>query len=365
MGISVYDRKDRKKKPFGAKWVEGGKRKFLFFEDAAERDDYIKKFNAKVKKVGPAMMSLSASDAVIMAECLKRVGSGSEVLRAVDEYARRTKIDPVAYSDARKEFLDEKLNTGASDDYLRHLRNTTDKFSTDGPVSSVTAADARCWASELSNAPITNLNDINWMVLFWNWLKDRGYARENVFATVPTPKIPETEPEFLSVVEAKALLSTAQAHFPDALAYFAISLFAGLRSSAICRLDGTQHLRFEQHGILITGENAKNSRRQFIDGHEPNLWEWLEWCKENAPAGFELNARLWERRRGQVAVKAKVKMPKNALRHSFCTYHCALYGDAGKTATLLNHRGNVSILYQHYKGNATKAEAQKFFKIRP
>jgi hypothetical protein len=58
-------------------------------------------------------------------------------------------------------------------------------------------------------------------------------------------------------------------------------------------------------------------------------------------------------------------MPHNALRHSFCTFHCALYGDAGKTATLLTHRGNVAILYQHYKGNAGRPDAERYFGIMP
>lgn len=38
----------------------------------------------------------------------------------------------------------------------------------------------------------------------------------------------------------------------------------------------------------------------------------------------------------------------------------ALEGDAGKTATLLTHRGNVSILYAHYKGNASRADKKCF-----
>jgi hypothetical protein len=58
---------------------------------------------------------------------------------------------------------------------------------------------------------------------------------------------------------------------------------------------------------------------------------------------------------------ATTTMPHNALRHSFCTYHVALYGDAGNTATLLTHRGNVSILYEHYRGNATRKQAQQWF----
>jgi len=58
-------------------------------------------------------------------------------------------------------------------------------------------------------------------------------------------------------------------------------------------------------------------------------------------------------------------MSHNALRHSFFSYHVALDGDAGKTTTLLTRRGNVAILYAHYKGNASKADAEKYFETQP
>jgi hypothetical protein len=112
-------------------------------------------------------------------------------------------------------------------------------------------------------------------------------------------------------------------------------------------------------------DQAKNKRRVYLDGYEANLWQWLCWARDNALGGFNLTKRQWVAIRGRVAQAAGVKMPHNALRHSFCSYHVALHGDAGKTATLLTHRGNVSILYEHYKGNAKKADAVKHFGILP
>ena len=52
-------------------------------------------------------------------------------------------------------------------------------------------------------------------------------------------------------------------------------------------------------------------------------------------------------------------------RHSFCTYHVALTGSADRTATLLTHRGSVSTLYDHYRGNATNEQAKCYFSVRP
>ena len=42
----------------------------------------------------------------------------------------------------------------------------------------------------------------------------------------------------------------------------------------------------------------------------------------------------------------------------------ALYGDAAKTAILLTHR-NQAMLYQHYRGRATKSDAEAYFSIVP
>jgi hypothetical protein len=91
----------------------------------------------------------------------------------------------------------------------------------------------------------------------------------------------------------------------------------------------------------------------------------LRWARDNAADGFALTKRQWDNVRGLVPKVAGVKMPHNALRHSFCSYHVALHGDAGKTATLLTHRGNVSILYEHYKGNCKMADGVAYFGILP
>ena len=43
----------------------------------------------------------------------------------------------------------------------------------------------------------------------------------------------------------------------------------------------------------------------------------------------------------------------------------AQHGDAGKLAGILGHTSGVDILYKHYRGLATKADARRYWKIRP
>ena len=85
-------------------------------------------------------------------------------------------------------------------------------------------------------------------------------------------------------------MKTAQEKFPDAVAYFALNGLAGLRSSACARIN-IEDIDFNQRGILIRAVNAKNKRRNYIDGHPDNLSEWLNWANKHGPEGFNLSKR--------------------------------------------------------------------------
>ena len=365
MKISNVNRKNRKKR-YGVRWDEAGKPKHKFFQFKAERDGFREQLEEKRKQEGPAIFELTADQARAMQACVRRLGSVEAVIMAVNEYEKRHCPKPIEINKAVQEHLDEAYNQGRDDNWMRASRKILQRFafSHTEMVNSVSREDAIRWIHSLKFAPVTVTNHAKKMKSFYYWCIERGYAKENPFQKIPLPDVIPHEPEFLKVDQMEALLRKAQKHYPDAVAYFALNGFAGLRSSACARVQPSD-IDFKQRGILIRAVNAKNKRRIYIDGHPDNLWKWLLWAKKYAPEGFTLSKRMWDRRREQVQDKAEFKMPHNALRHSFCTYHVALNGDAGKTATLLTHRGNVSILYENYRGNASKSDAEKYFGITP
>ena len=64
-------------------------------------------------------------------------------------------------------------------------------------------------------------------------------------------------------------------------------------------------------------------------------------------------------------LRESIKIParRNGLRHAFCTYHFALHANENLTA---QQAGNSpAMIHQHYKGLATKAEAEKWFAVMP
>lgn len=365
MSIKKYDRKDRQNK-YGVKWGSWKRPRYKFFDNTSDRDAYFDALVKKEKREGLAALDISTVEAQIMRTCIELLGSPQRVLAICEAESHKADTLDIDIAAAVKQYCEEKYNLGRNDNYCRALKNILDRFSSffSGRISDLTMADAKEWIFSLNFAPITVRNHKKTCSAFFSWCIKQGYVRKNIFSDVEIPDVIMPEPAILTVDQTKAMFKAALEYYPDTLAYLALSAFAGIRSSACARLE-MKHIDFQQRGILIRAEAAKNKRRIFIDGHPDNLWEWLEFAKKTAPEGFSLSKRMWDRRKEQLAEKTGFQMPHNALRHSFCSYHVALHGDAGKTATLLTHRGNVAILYEHYKGNAPKAEAACYFNITP
>jgi hypothetical protein len=53
----------------------------------------------------------------------------------------------------------------------------------------------------------------------------------------------------------------------------------------------------------------------------------------------------------------------NGLRHAFCTYHFALHANENLTAAQAGN--SPAMIHAHYKGLATKADAEKWFAVKP
>ena len=160
-----------------------------------------------------------------------------------------------------------------------------------------------------------------------------------------------------------------------------------MRSSAISRMDYSE-IDFHQQGILTPAEKTKKKRRQWIEDLPENLWAWL---KKTPATAFSMTHRQMLHRRSQAMRRAGLLVeayeinrinarreargeplldlkpkcpPKNALRHSFVTYHVALHRNPGKTALMVSHR-DQDCLYRHYLGISNQKDAEKYFEIRP
>jgi hypothetical protein len=59
----------------------------------------------------------------------------------------------------------------------------------------------------------------------------------------------------------------------------------------------------------------------------------------------------------------KIPSRRNGLRHGFVTYHSALHQNESMTASQAGN--SPTMVHGHYRGLATKAEAEKWFNVVP
>jgi len=167
------------------------------------------------------------------------------------------------------------------------------------------------------------------------------------------------EISFYSPRELAALLANAD----DALRpVIAIGGLAGLRTAELLRLDWADVWRVPGH-VEITAGKSKTRQRRLVEIC-PALAAWIEPFRMLATGKlWNLHESKFQERFLELCKDTEVTRKTNGLRHSFCSFHFALHANENLTA---QQAGNSpSMIHAHYKGLATKAEAEKWFNVMP
>ena len=253
----------------------------------------------------------------------------------------------------------EKRGEASLSHAVNDLKRFCDAFGT-RPAAEITADELRDWIAALKFQPTTKRNHHKHGTALFQWAINEGILDENPFANVKPPPFLADEVSVLSVEDATKLFAAALVHRPDACPRLALEAFAGLRVSTACKLT-PDCLDFTAKGIRIAAEIIKGKRPQYIDGLPANIWTWLGRAKKT---DWHLSGKDYERAKSDVFRLAGVPNPGNVLRHSFCSYHVAMHKDASRTAVILCHT-SPTILYRHYKGIASAADAALYFAVTP
>ena len=188
---------------------------------------------------------------------------------------------------------------------------------------------------------------------FFTWCVREGYCESNPCAAVKRPRSDDSPPAIFTPPETKKLLQTALRYDPRLVPYLAIGLFAGVRPLEIERLTWADVL---EHYIEITAAKAKTRKRRLVSLSD-NLKEWLA-------LGGDLPLSNKRKRLARVLKIAQLKWQPDIMRHSFASYHLAMYASADKTAFELGHRDS-KMLFAHYRELVTQEAAQSYWAIRP
>jgi integrase len=158
--------------------------------------------------------------------------------------------------------------------------------------------------------------------------------------------------------EFRALLDTAEGPLQPLIA---IAGFCGLRTAELLRLEWQDIWRCEGH-IEISQTKSKTRSRRLV-AICPALAEWLRSYRNHTGKLWQGGNRCFHKQCAEVCDRAEVSRKPNGLRHSFCSFHFVLHANENLTAAQAGN--SPAMIHQHYKGMATKAEAEKWFNVRP
>lgn len=198
---------------------------------------------------------------------------------------------------------------------------------------------------------------------FWAWAQREGMCGENPAAGIPKASVRREIPVCMPVVDVKTVLEAFACHDPELVPYYACGFFAGIRTAELDRMDSDCW----QDGLIHIGpRQAKTGQQRYVTIQDV-LAAWLD----QFPPPESGRLRVVNHRRRYRSVLAKIRAsrpdfewPRNAMRHSFASYHLAFFRNSTLTAHELGHK-SPALLYSTYRTLAKEENGREFFAIMP
>ena len=313
---------------------------------------------------------------------------------AVSNY--RNEASERTIEDAQKEYTDELVSLKRSKTHIDGVNNKLTRLANWFPgkkVSEFTPENIRQWISETKGdygpfagrdvSRTTRTNERTKLKAFFNWCEARKYLKQTpVDDSVKSPGVQRAEIIALDVDQVKNFMAIADSlpkHLRDeAVPYFALSLFAGLRPQELRPVDGSNGVdwsdftwRKKESTLVISYEVGKVTSRRVIKLPE-NCVAWVKpFAKESGPVVASSYAS-WRGIKDYVRARAGYKVygkhfthidydlskvsndesrPKyvaDVLRHTAISYY--LESNDNNKDLVANWAGNSSkVIDEHYR----------------
>lgn len=284
---------------------------------------------------------------------------GWTVDQAFDAYMDEIE-NPVEGSPARPRTIADKRN---------RLKSFVDIYG-EADLMRITEADVMDWL-ETTGAEGRNLRNYKTQIQsLFNYAERKAPGDyRNTIAKFPQKKAKEIDPaETLTPKQVEAVMKAIEGIDGKSAATMALCFFAGLRSDELASIGDKTGLDWSdidlEEGIIrVPAAVAKTGKKRDIEITD-NLKTWLTRYKQDAGT-VSWSYTYFRKHREAACQSASVEWGNNLARHSFATYYARLHGKHA-AAEQLGHRGNVSMIEDHYMGKTVrKDQALKYFKIMP
>ncbi len=263
-----------------------------------------------------------------------------------------------------KHYVADARNMNLRPRTIRDVENRLNTFAADfgaSRLSDITLEQLCKWIQDGQWEPRTRINYLTKLSQLYGYAIKHKWADSNLTKQIARPSVDESSPEIFTVEQAKALLTYADEY--GWLPYIAIGLFAGVRSAEMLRLN-SKYINIEEKTITIGADVAKKRSQRIID-MQPALLAWLQPCADKFKTGVPIiDLKAFHQNKSRFLKAAQIaKWSENGLRHSFASFHYAMFRDANETASQMGN--SADIVHRHYKSLVSRSEAEKFWNLRP
>ena len=333
-----------------------------FFDTEAEANEFILHTEGATRERGKSAFEIPQALSVEAIELAKKLAThGASLTDAVNFFLRHA---PTKGKKAVNELIPEYLRTKTEGDYRNAQRISLTVFAKDfgtKPIASIFAGALEKWFAGKQWNPLNERNYMRDLSMFFRWAEKKDFCAGNPFDKIERPDVPRKTPEIFTVEETSMVLNAAHSN-PELclLPMYAIGLFSGVRIEEIGRMKW-EMIDWDEGEIRMPAEITKTGAPRNIT-ISTSLMAALE---SDAPASGDIvpdvNLRL---RRQKLLTLAGVTTKRNALRHSFATYHAAMYRNPHDLQLLLGQE-TPSIMFKHYIAAVRKTDAERYFKLQP
>jgi len=343
-----------------------GKRRVEYCLTQESAENRAQEIRNEHDRVGAMAFAMTAEQRHDAAEALKLLPGGVKLADAVSFYLAHNTIEQRTVRTLYDELLARAERKGLRPSSISELRLKLAAFVErhgETPVSHIFQHDIEQWLRDQHfNSPVSECHAIRVLNTMFNLAVKRGYLQKSPVSTTEKPAIPKRKVVFLSPAEVESLLRKAEEEDPAIIPKLAIGLFAGIRPKELELLQWS-HISFENRLITIDENISKIHQTRHVTMEE-NLFQWLQEYVRFGKLGF--GRRMSYKHLSDLREKAGITTwGPDILRHTFATMHLASGQDAAKTAFELGHIRGLNVLYGHYRGLTTKAEADRFWNIKP
>lgn len=310
-----------------------------------------------------AATQVAGADLTYLTECQRRM-NGVPLHTAVDFYLKYhefTDLNPKTFVEVYDMFYGRAVQRKLSRRYYQTLRYHKNFWVGRFGSRFINTIPPEEYLDHLNNAKYqdrTRRNLFGTLSAILRFARKRRFISEsNSEVEAEFGKVRQTTPEIYTPEE---LIKLFIAHDRRYLPYLAVMAFGGARrSEATSQLLTEKEILFDERMIRLGPEITKTGGGRTLEIGDA-LMAWLKEFYQKGPI-FKLY-KLHPPNAKQL-VELGISLKKNALRHSFCSYHLAIHRNPAMTADIAGN--SPKILNENYKALVSRSSAEMWFSITP